>query len=502
MSVATVDDLATPEDASDGPGVPDDVTGLSIAELISGLTSWSGQLAAGEAVFLDLVGEFDAREGWAGVGILSCAHWLSWRCSLGPNAARERVRVARALRSLPQTRAAFRAARLSYSQVRALTRVATPETEASLITCARESTAGQLERLVRGMRRALAASETAAAHEVYVRRRFDYYYDDQGALVVRGRFPAEEGAVLVAAIEAAMDQLVRNDDERNYPSMSDLTDVSGGTGLLADHEETSQSDVSAETCSQAVSAEARNAPQEIRGPSLRADALVAVASSSLMSARRLSSRDDYRVLVHVDADALFDDGAGDQCAIDGGPTMPPETVRRLLCDGAFRAVTTLADGSLLDLGRTARFPSAPLKRALKHRDKTCQFPGCTRRRNLDIHHIEFWVRDNGPTDRVNLVRLCPYHHHQVHEGGFTLTRSETGRIVVRHPAGWIIPAAPTLPPSTPGQLTDANEAQGTAISSDTLPPDWNGDRLDLHYAVSVLMQDDANVETNTAEPAA
>lgn len=121
-----------------------DVSVLSDGELASALTEWAGHLAAGEATFVDLVGEFDAREAWAGAGILSCAHWLAWRCSLGANAARERVRVARAVRDLPAIRAEFRAGRLSYSQVRALTRVATPHTEGTLVECARTSTATQL----------------------------------------------------------------------------------------------------------------------------------------------------------------------------------------------------------------------------------------------------------------------------------------------------------------------------------------------------------------------
>ena len=90
------------------------------------VTTWAGRVAAGEARLLELIGELDAREAWAGWGVLSCAHWLSYRCGMGLATARERVRVARALRELPQTRELFGAGRLSWSQVRALTRVATP----------------------------------------------------------------------------------------------------------------------------------------------------------------------------------------------------------------------------------------------------------------------------------------------------------------------------------------------------------------------------------------
>ncbi len=67
------------------------------------LTTWAGRIAAGEARLMAYIGEFDERRAWAVDGILSCAHWLSWRLGMGPNAAGERVRVARALRQLPET---------------------------------------------------------------------------------------------------------------------------------------------------------------------------------------------------------------------------------------------------------------------------------------------------------------------------------------------------------------------------------------------------------------
>src|ERR1700712_3439756 len=125
------------------------LSALTDSEVRSGLTMWAGRLAAGEAVLLDLVGELDAREAWGGVGIKSPAHWLGGECSLNLSTARAHVRTARALRPLP-----FHHAALSFSQVRALTRVATPENEASLLDVARHSTAAQLERITGGIRRA------------------------------------------------------------------------------------------------------------------------------------------------------------------------------------------------------------------------------------------------------------------------------------------------------------------------------------------------------------
>src|ERR1700712_1596423 len=130
------------------------LSALTDSEVRSGLTMWAGRLAAGEAVLLDLVGELDAREAWGGVGIKSPAHWLGWQCWLNLSTAREHVRTARALRTLPLIRAAFHHAPLSFPQARALPRVASPENEASLLDVARHSTAAQLERITAGIRRA------------------------------------------------------------------------------------------------------------------------------------------------------------------------------------------------------------------------------------------------------------------------------------------------------------------------------------------------------------
>ena len=100
-----------------------DHLGDEIAEL-------SAHLDAATARLLDLIREFDARGGW-GNGFQSCAHWLTWRIGLDPGAARERVRVARALGTLPRLAQALARGELSYSKVRALTRLATPETRSA-----------------------------------------------------------------------------------------------------------------------------------------------------------------------------------------------------------------------------------------------------------------------------------------------------------------------------------------------------------------------------------
>ena len=142
---------------------------------------------------------------------------------------------------------------------------------------------------------------------------------------------------------------------------------------------------------------------ETSGADRRADSLLLLASASLAGrAAERGDSDRYRVLVHVDAATLADDDAGERCEIEDGPALAPEVVRRLLCDTTVRAVTTLPDGTELDAGRTLRFPSRALRRAATTCDRCCQFPGCTRRKRLIVHHIKEWAV-GGLTDLVNPV---------------------------------------------------------------------------------------------------
>src|SRR3712207_1582200 len=172
-------------------------SGSPLPELARAITSGAVRLAAATAAWLRLVAEFDEREGWHGCGILSCAHWLAWQCGRSPGAAREHVRVARALGRLPLVEAAFADGRLSYSKVRALTRIAEPDTEASLLEVALELTASQVERTVRQWRRADAAN--AGEPPVEDRHAFTHYWDETGSLTVKIRMGAEEGAAFLAA---------------------------------------------------------------------------------------------------------------------------------------------------------------------------------------------------------------------------------------------------------------------------------------------------------------
>ena len=172
-----------------------DRLGDEIAEL-------SAHLDAATARLLDLIREFDARLGW-NVGFRSCAAWLSWRIGLDLGAARERVRVARALGMLPRLAQALARGELSYAKVRALTRVATPETEERLLKVGRAGTAEHVERIVRGWRRVDQIAEARESARRHKGRALHVYTDEDGMVVVRGRLAPEVGAVVMKALEAA-----------------------------------------------------------------------------------------------------------------------------------------------------------------------------------------------------------------------------------------------------------------------------------------------------------
>src|SRR3954468_401810 len=184
----------------------DPIDNLSLEQLENEITELSAHINAATCRWLRLVGELDRREGWAEWGYKSCAHWLSVRCGLGLRAARQQLRVARALAELPEIVASFGRGELSYSQVRALTRVATPEIEGELLSIARSATGAQLEVLVRSYRGVLS-SELETANDAHRDRFLIYSHEEDGSLLLTARLPAEEGAEVLAAVEAAADEL-------------------------------------------------------------------------------------------------------------------------------------------------------------------------------------------------------------------------------------------------------------------------------------------------------
>ena len=190
--------------------------------LAAEITTLAGHLNAAQYRFLKLLDEFDREQGWAGPGVRSLAHWLSWKCGIGDLAAREKVRVARALRELPSTDASFERGQISYSKVRAMTRAATPENEAQLLNIARHGTAEHMERLVRVYRRCRKRAETSPGETE--RRREERFYcfdEDDETTVFGGRVSAEQGRLLMKALDAMVAEMEADEREAGDAPQAD-----------------------------------------------------------------------------------------------------------------------------------------------------------------------------------------------------------------------------------------------------------------------------------------
>ncbi|HEX9818812.1 MAG TPA: DUF222 domain-containing protein [Methylomirabilota bacterium] len=427
-------DVLTPR----GPTVELEQLGDQIAEL-------SAHLDAATARLLDMIREFDAREGW-NTGFRSCAEWLSWRVNLDIGTARQKVRVARALPQLPRLAQALARGELSYAKVRALTRVARPETEDRLLALGRACTAEQVERIVRGWRRMDRKAEAREAARQHASRALHVYQDEDGTVTVRGRLAPEVGALLVKALAAARETL--------YQRRRD----------------------------QAPESDPPTMEQQ------QADALALLAETALHHGIDPGTPGErYQVVVHVDAPVLADPDQPGQSVLEDGVCVSAETSQRLACDAGRVVMRHDPDGRLLEISARTRTIPPALRRALHHRDRGCRFPGC-RLAFGQGHHIRHWAQ-GGPTTLSNLALLCRRHHRAVHEEGFQVERQPDGELQFRRPNGWVIPDV-SSPPDVSGNPVEVirgrNEAEGLALHAHTATPGWLGERLNVAYAIDVL----------------
>ena len=433
METRTLDVVTTPE-----PIAELDRLGDEIAEL-------AAHLDAANAHLLDLIRHFDIREGW-NTGFRSCAAWLSWRVGLGPLAAREHVRVARALGGLPRLAQALARGELSYAKVRALTRVATAETEEQLLAVGRAGTAEHVERIVRGWRRVDRQAEAREAARQHASRALHVYRDDDGTVVLRGRLAPEVGALLLQALTAARETLYQR---------------------------------------------TRGAEPEADPPTMaqqQADALALLAETALHHGMDPGTAGErYQVVVHVDAAVLADADAPGQSVLEDGARVPAGTSQRLACDASRVVMRHDQEGRMLEVGARTRTIPPALRRALHHRDHGCRFPGCAVPFGQG-HHIRHWAQ-GGPTTLSNLALLCRRHHRAVHEEGYQVDRHADGELRFRRPDGRLLPEVPPSPcvPGDPAQILRArHDAEGLRLHARTAMPGWLGERLDIGWAIDVL----------------
>jgi Domain of unknown function (DUF222) len=311
--------------------------------------------------WLLLVAGFDRRKAWVTLGAKSCGEWLSWRCGIAPWGAREQVRVARRLGELPLVCEAFGRGGLSYSKVRAISRVASPNTESELVMIAQHATAAQLERLVRGYR-GVVSTQIEHATCTHAERYVDWRWEEDGSLSLRARLPAEDGALVVKALEAARDELRERDRQDG-----------GGQGSPAGPPDSSPHGLNACGSAEPSGADSQDADSGERVVPSNADALVSMAETLLAHGpSQRAGGERYQLVLHVEPRALDDDAPDACCELDGGPAVAAEAARRLACDASLVAISE-QDGRPLPVGRKTRTISPALRGALHSRDGGCSF---------------------------------------------------------------------------------------------------------------------------------
>lgn len=437
-------------------------------DLEDAITARAANIAAATWRLLTLIREFDRRDKLGGWGVKSCAHWLNWKCGIALGAAREKVRVARALEHLPLIDRTFAAGVGSYSKVRAMTRIATPENEDYLLMIAQHGTAAHVECLVRIFRRVKRAEEMAEANSAQALREVDWYYTDDGMFVIHARLPCEAGEMVMKALEAAAEDLVadRTPSEDEKKTAAFLPHVSAETWANAEH------------------------PAGAR----RSDALCHLAEQFLaQGAVACKQADRHQIMVHVERETLRADGESRRCEFERGHPLAVETARRLACDASRVDIEEDEVGQVLNIGRKTRTVPPAIRRVLEARDRGCRFPGCTQHRYVDAHHIRHWA-NGGETSLRNLVLLCRYHHRLLHESGFALELRDDGKLLFFRPDGEHVPEVPA-PISASGDIIVNNAAAGIHVSAETCQLNWCGEMMDLTMAVDGLVQTDPELRS-------
>ena len=370
----------------------DDFSTMDDDALAAAVSTLAAHIHAATYRLLALVAELDRREVWATQGALSCAHWLSWACGIDTHTAREKVRVARALTGLPLLSEALAKGELGYSKVRALTRIATGDNEADLLNIGLHGTAQHVEKFVRLHRRAKRAEETEQADAQHENRGLTFWHDDDGTVVLHGRFPPEMGARILSALDAAMAAHAAEQPAAEQPAAEwdneglAPQDVPAGTP----RQDTSPADAGTDAGAREQAAAHRREDAEvfltdvprgtfIRGPSRtvrRADALAWMAERLFEPGDAPAlAPDRHEIVVHVEAEVLADGRAG-RCEIEHRTAIAAETARRLCCDAGIVPVVDGANGEPLSVGRRTRSIPPSVRRALSNRDRGCRFPGC------------------------------------------------------------------------------------------------------------------------------
>jgi hypothetical protein len=365
---------------------------LANKELGRRLIDLASRLAAMECEWLSMLAQFNRRYGWEEDGEISCVDWLVSRCGLSRVTAREKLRVAHELQRRRSLKGAFAVGALSYSKVRAITRIegADEETDRWLLKLAEKGTTADLEVAARHY---LQMKEQEKPVDEYLRRwdratvRSARTYD--GMMVIETVMPVEEGQEALAHMRAA---------EAAGPVDSAESTGKRRVRALLD--------------------------------------LLRAGHANLDTPSDTSGGDRYTLHAVADIDVLTGTGPGRAELIDG-TAVAPETIERWSCDSAIIRHVVKGASEPLDIGRRTSVWTAAQRRAISVRDNgRCRWPHCWRR-TCDIHHV-IWYKRGGVTAVCNGCLLCPHHHTFVHEHRFTISGEPNATLSFHRPDGTIV----------------------------------------------------------------
>lgn len=422
---------------------------VPLERLESEISSFASRLAAATATWLLWIAAYDRRRGWATWETKSCAHWLNWHCGMSPRSAREHVQVAHKVEEFAELRTTFLAGELSYSKVRAIARVIEVHNEADLIDLARRSTASQLERLVGKM----PTPDDDKDDTETAKDDITFTSNGDGTMTMSVTRPIAAMTTVKKTIHKASNDVISR-EQNEGETKTDVIDRFGGMKAI------------------------------------RSDTATALITGTLDAPRGVEAS----VLVVGDIDALNGNDESAESTVDS-QRVHPATVQRLCCDGTIQ--TALIDGNGVEqaTGSDQRIVPRRIRRLLERRDNgMCQYPGCESEHRLHAHHVIHWSK-GGPTELWNLVSLCHFHHHSVHEGGWNITATING---------WVFhdPYDNTYQVPVLRLLTSKPLAESTAtpIGGSAGPLSGTGERTDLDYVADVLISNTALRKQRASPP--
>jgi len=411
-------------------------------ELALRIVGRSRQISALHREQLADIAEFDRAEAWRGDGSVSMVAWVTGQCGVSTSTARQWVRSAANLESLPCLAEGLASGELSLDLVEPLAEVASAETDAAL----REASAHWSVRQARGLVAWHRAQQEEAA-EAAVRAVADGATGDGEA--------GGEGEGKGSLGDASNWSAAREFERRTFRFNDTRRTV--WIAFTKDDYAVAKSTLVARVVADKRESERERAADPLGYVSYDQrlyDTMMLLFRSGTAAASGSRRPVRPRVVVHAPLELLMGCSGPGVAEVQGVGPVPAEVARRLACDANVVLSVEPRDGSILDQGRARRDPTVAQRIEIARRDKGCRFPGCTFTEFTDVHHIQHWVH-GGVTNLDNLVTLCDRHHKAVHELGWSMKGNANAVLSFTSPHGRVMRSvpSPTWPRSSPARAS-------------------------------------------------